>query len=110
MTKMATTNQPATKTKKPRAPAVRTFLLPHHKMEIATKILEHKDILKGGEGLDAKTTNARKTEIWKSIYDHVTSMGAVIVNVHHLRKVRFFCSPKFLAKSSLDFQHMLLYI
>ena len=84
-------NQP--KPKKPRAPTVRTFLLPHHKMEIATMILANKDILKAGAGLDSKTTNVRKNEIWQTIYDRVTAMGATIVNVHHLRKVRFFHQP-----------------
>ena len=76
------------KPKEPRAPAVRNFLLPHHKIDIATRILANKDVLKGGVGLDAKTTNIQKNQIWQQIYDHVTAMGATIANVQHLRKVR----------------------
>ena len=50
-------------------------------------ILANKDVIKGGVGLDAKTTKIRKEEIWQSIYDRATSMGAVISNVKHLRKL-----------------------
>jgi hypothetical protein len=74
--------------KKPRAPAARIFLLPHHKIEIATMILANKDVLKAGAGLDSKTTNNQKNKIWQQIFDHVTSMGASIANITHLRKVR----------------------
>ena len=64
------------------------FLTPEHKFEIATMVLANRDVIRGGVGLDSKTTAIRKTELWQNIYDHVTAMGAVIHDVHHLRKVR----------------------
>ena len=64
------------------------FLTPEHKFEIATMVLANRDVIRGGVGFDSKTTANRKTELWQNIYDHVTAMGAVIHDVHHLRKVR----------------------
>ena len=65
-------------------------------MEIARMVLANRDVIRGGVGLDSKTTAIRKTELWQNIYDHLTAMGAVIPNVFHLRKVstKFKKSPK----------------
>ena len=63
------------------------FLTPEHKMEIATMILAEREVIRGGVGLDSKTTAIRKTQLWQNIFNHVSAMGAVIPDVHHLRKV-----------------------
>ena len=72
-----------------------SFLTLEHKMEIATMVLANRDIIRGGVGLDSKNTALRKTELWQNIYDHVTAMGAVIHDVHYLRKVSMYDNSKY---------------
>jgi hypothetical protein len=65
------------------------ILTDEHRIAIAQLILENKEIIKGqGKSLQIK---ADKNKVWKQIYDHAISLGAVIPNLKHLRKVKFFC-------------------
>ena len=64
-----------------------TILSDDHRLAIARKIVEYKDIIKGnGKGLQIKNDKIR---VWTEIYDHAVSLKAVIPNVGHLRKVTF---------------------
>jgi hypothetical protein len=71
-----------------RLPIVKTILTEDHRLAIARLILENKATIQGtGKSLEIE---ADKRRVWQEIYDHVTSLGAVIANVRHLRKVRSF--------------------
>ena len=72
----------------PSGQGTRTILTDDHRMAIARLILENKCIIQGsGLGLEIK---ADKQRVWQQIFDHVISLGGVIPNVRHLRKVRSF--------------------
>ena len=64
----------------------RTFLTEDHRLAIARLVLENKAVISG----TAKILDIKKTqrEVWQEIFDHVISLGGVIPNVKHLRKVR----------------------
>ena len=66
----------------------RTILTDDHRLAIARLVLENKAVIQGtAKSLEIKKCRQR---VWQEIYDHVTSLGGVIPNVKHLRKVRFF--------------------
>ena len=68
----------------------RTILTDDHRLAIARLILENKQIIQGnGSGLAIKKD---KQQVWEEIYDHAISLGGVIPNVRHLRKVKIFSS------------------
>ena len=65
----------------------RTILTDDHRLAIARLILENKGVINGtAKSLEIKNSKQR---VWQEIFDHVISLGGVIPNVKHLRKVRF---------------------
>ncbi len=60
-----------------------TVFSSEHKMKLALLIQKNQDILLG-----FGTSHAAKTKKWKEIYNELTSQGAQLRNLNHLRWVR----------------------